>query len=346
MKVVAVLLVTLFLVGSLSGVARVRAGYTQPPGLVGYWNFDQGSGTIAYDSSGYNNQGTIYGASWTSGKVNGALNFDGINNYVDCGNNEILDPTQGATIEAWVNFNQLPSAAKHIMAIAGRSGGGTDLDLQTETDNRFKFYIGPGAPNVAVSNTVVETNKWYHIVGTYQANNNIKIYVNGVLEKTTLISITRNTNPNKFSIGQSCIFPGRFFNGIIDEVKIYNRALSAEEIVAEYTHSHALSPPLLSSSNEVTGEPIEVTGPAGAVPANTTVQLYWDATTGAWDGAKGLLNSTTADASGAYEVWFTVPEATFGTHQVWVKDADGDTASAAFTMSTDNENSPESGATW
>jgi hypothetical protein len=211
-------------------------GYTQPPGLVGYWNLDQGSGTIAYDSSGYNNHGTIYGASWTSGKVNSALNFDGLNDYVDCGNSATLDPIQGATIEAWVNFNQLPSVAKHIMEIASRSGGGTDLDLQTETDNRFKFFIGTGAPNVAISNTVVKTNKWYHIIGTYQANNNIKIYVNGVLEKTTLISITRNTNPNIFSIGQSGYWPGRFFNGTIDEVKIYNRALSAEEIEAEYIY--------------------------------------------------------------------------------------------------------------
>jgi hypothetical protein len=63
-------------------------GYTQPSGLVGYWNFDQGSGAIAYDSSGFNNQGIIYGASWTTGKVNEALNFDGLNDYVDCGNNE------------------------------------------------------------------------------------------------------------------------------------------------------------------------------------------------------------------------------------------------------------------
>ncbi len=217
-------------------------GYAQPQGLVGYWNLDQGSGTIAYDSSGYNNHGTINGASWTNGRMSGALNFDGLNDWVDCGNNEVLDPTQGATIEAWVNFKQLPSTANHIMAIAGRSGGGTDLDLQIETDNKFKFFIGTGAPNVAVSNTIAETNEWYHIVGTYQAKNNIKIYVNGVLEKTTSISITRNTNPNKFCIGQSAIWSGRFFTGTIDEVKIFNRALSAEEVGAEYMHVSVLPP--------------------------------------------------------------------------------------------------------
>ena len=220
-------------------VKATGAGYTQPPGLVGYWNLDQSSGTTAYDSSGYHNNGTVYGASWTSGKVDGALSFNGLNNYVDCGNNETLDPTQGATIEAWVRLSQLPSTAGHIMSIAGRSGVATDLDMQTETDNRFKFFIGPGV--VVVSNTIAETNKWYHIAGTYQANNNTKIYVNGVLEKTTPIGVTRGTNPNKFWIGESGYWSGRFFNGTIDEVKIYNRALSAEEIAAEYI-SASISP--------------------------------------------------------------------------------------------------------
>jgi len=109
--------VSLFPLSIFSGVVD-----SQPQGLVGYWNFDQGSGTTASDSSGYNNHGTIYGASWTSGKVGGALSFDGLDDYVDCGNSETLDPTQEATVEAWVNFNQLPSAANHVMEIAARSG--------------------------------------------------------------------------------------------------------------------------------------------------------------------------------------------------------------------------------
>jgi hypothetical protein len=234
--IVGLILIMLFLVSVFHlGIFSGGVGaYTQPAGLVGYWNFDQGSGTSAFDSSGNNNHGTIYGAVWTSGKVNGALFFDGSNDYVDCGNSETLDPTQAATIEAWVNFDILPSDAGHTMEIASRSGGGTDLDFQVETDNRVKFFVGPGAPNVAVSNTVVEIDKWYHVVGTYQGGNSVKIYVNGALEKTTSISITRNSNPNNFSIGQSLIWPGRFFEGKIDEVKVYNRALSQEEIEAVY----------------------------------------------------------------------------------------------------------------
>ncbi len=204
--------------------------------LVGYWSFDQGSGAVANDSSGYNDNGAIYGASWTSGKVWSALNFDGLDDYVDCGNDARLDPTHGATVEAWVKFNQLPSAAGHIMEIAARSGGGTDLDLQIETDNRFKFFIGPGT--VAVSNTVAEAGRWYHIAGTYEASSYVKIYVDGVLEKTTSTSIIRNTNNNDFCIGQSGYWPGRFLNGTLDEVKIYSRALTDAEVWAEFARSY------------------------------------------------------------------------------------------------------------
>lgn len=209
-------------------------GEAQDQALVGFWNFDDGSGGIAYDSSGHGNNGTVYGAAWGNGKWDGALHFDGDGDYVNCGNDETLDPTEAATIEAWVFLDQLPSTAGHIMEIASRSGSGTDLDLQIETDNRFKFFVGPGAPNVAVSNTVAQANRWYHVAGTYVANKTVSIYINGVLEKTTPISIARNTNVYDFCIGQSCYWPGRFFNGTIDEVKIYSRALTSEEIWAEY----------------------------------------------------------------------------------------------------------------
>jgi hypothetical protein len=302
-SILGIMSLLLLLVSSVLAVNTrlVATGYTQPSGLVGYWNFDQGSGTIAYDSSGYNNHGTIYGASWTSGKVNSALNFDGTNEYVDCGNNETLDPTQGATIEAWVNFNQLPSTAKHIMSIAGRSGYGTDLDLQTETDNKFKFYID--GSKLAVSNTVAETNKWYHIAGTYQANNNIKIYGNGVLEKTTSIGVSRGTNPNNFSIGPSLIFPGRFFNGTIDEVKIFNRALSAEEIVAEYIHV-SISP---SSDVMDVGQSQQFTSTVSGGASPFTYQWYLNSV--AVSGATSASWTFTPATPGSYAVYLNVTDA-------------------------------------
>jgi len=318
---VMLFLVSVFPFSIFSGVVG-----SQALDLVGYWDFDQGSGTTAYDGSGYNNHGTIYGASWTSGKVNGALNFDGLDDYVDCGNSSKLDPIQEATMEAWVNFNKLPSVAGHIMAIAGKSGIARDLDLQTETDNRFKFYIGPGSPNVAISNTVAETNKWYHIAGTYQANDNVKIYVNGVLESTTSISLTRNTTSGGFWIGQSCIWPGRFFNGIIDEVKIYDRALSAEEILAEYTGFHVSILGAPSSDVMDVGQSKLFT--SSVIGGTSPYSYQW------------YLNGT--PVSGATGASWTFTPATPGSYTVYLNVNDAVGASAASNVATTTVNNAPS----
>ncbi len=281
----------------------VFSSYNEPVGLVGYWNFDQGSGNVASDGSGNNNQGTIHGATWTSGKVNGALFFNGIDNYVDCGNSETLDPTKGATIEAWIMFDQLPSDAGHIMEIASRSGGGTDLDLQIETDNRIKFFIGTGAPNVAVSNTMVEIDKWYHVAGTYEANSKVRIYVNSNLESTVQIGIARNANTNSFSIGQSMAWPGRFFNGKIDEVKVYNRALSEEEIESEYI-SVTISP---SSKSMDVGQTQQFTS---SVSGGTSPYSYqWYLNNAVVSGATSETWTFTPQDSGSYTVYVSVHDA-------------------------------------
>jgi len=91
----------------------------------------------------------------------------------------------------------------------------------------------------------------------------------------------------------------------------------------------------------VKGDTIKVTGTG--VSAGTTVQLYWDDVTIAWNGVKGLMNSTTADPAGTFEVWFDVPEATKGTHYLWLKDASGNVASNAFTVNSKVSLSASSG---
>jgi hypothetical protein len=105
----------------------------------------------------------------------------------------------------------------------------------------------------------------------------------------------------------------------------------------------AVAVPVLSAGSGTKGTTIKVTGGIGTVPAGTTVQLYWDTTTGAWNGIKGLLNTTLAKSSGAYEVWFDVPEATHGTHYVWIKTEAGDTNSAPFIVLTKISFSANSG---
>jgi hypothetical protein len=71
-------------------------------GLVGYWSFDEGEGTIAHDYSGNSNDGTIYGATWVDGKVGKALSFDGVDDYVRVNDSSNFDITDAITIEAWI----------------------------------------------------------------------------------------------------------------------------------------------------------------------------------------------------------------------------------------------------
>jgi outer membrane protein assembly factor BamB len=199
-------------------------GYTQPPGLVGYWKLDEGSGTTAYDSSGYNNHGIIYGASWTSGKVNSALSFDGVDDYVDCGTDPSLMPTTAITLETWFKASDVNTYATIVSTFYYE---GYFLRINPNAGIEF-------APGICYSPPgTIQPGVWYHVVGTFDGTS--KIYVNGKLVSSQGAGYLAYTGQS-LRIGNNPT-TGFWFNGIIDEVKIYNRALSAEEIWAEYTRT-------------------------------------------------------------------------------------------------------------
>jgi hypothetical protein len=163
------------------------------------------------------------------GKVAQAFSLDGLGRYAQFPNDPAQDPTAEATVDAWVFFNQTPSAAGHIMSIVAKSDFGRDLDLQAEQDNLFHFYVASGGLNVA-STTVIQSGRWYHVAATYKANTELKMYVNGVLENTRAITVAREANGKPLGIGESLFFRGRFFKGLIDEAHMFNRSLSAAEV--------------------------------------------------------------------------------------------------------------------
>jgi hypothetical protein len=143
-----------------------------------------------------------------------------------------------ATLSAWAYFDELPSHAKRIFSIVGKSGSGRDLDLQAETDDRFHFYVGTGGPNTVVSTTKVQTGVWYRIDATYRAANTVDIYVNGAHEASTAIGAKREPNTGAIVVGANEVFANRFFHGRLDEVALFDRALTAAEISAK---AHPLS---------------------------------------------------------------------------------------------------------
>jgi hypothetical protein len=229
-------------------------------GMVSYWKFDEGSGSTAFDSIG-GNHGTIHGATWVTGKVKNALSFDGVNDYIEVSDSPSLDIANAITIEAWVYINRFPIAEPwynmqvlqkdgtryehaYAMPILGELGyyHGWRQRPGLERPRRFGLELtldgkwsGEMIEGSMWSNTPLEVRTWYHLVATFDGNQ-VKLYLNGQLDATYTISGTIETNDNPVRIGnwRRGGADYDFFNGIIDEVAIYNRALTAEEIRQHY----------------------------------------------------------------------------------------------------------------
>ncbi len=209
-------------------------------GLVGCWHFDEGSGTTAYDSSGSNNHGTLYnGPTWVDGKFGKALGFDGVNDYVRVSRN-IQDDF---TVQLWLktSVNSLTNThAYHGNGIVWSdvAGAANDMIPMAYLNNKLAFGTGnsSGTYHTLFSNSTLNTGNWIHLAVTrVKSTGEKKVYVNGVLENTqTSVTVSLNAN-SIIDIGGNTL-DSRYFNGIIDEVHFYNRALSASEILDLYNY--------------------------------------------------------------------------------------------------------------
>ena len=196
-----------------------------------YWKFDEGEGSIAYDSMD-NNHGTIYGATWTTGQINGALSFDGMDDYVDMADTVKSYLETDYTILAWIKTNTVSS--NNAIAAYRHTVDVYPLIFQLSQNNAdIYFTVRDNSLNTAqaVYPDVFTTNTWYHVAGVRKSDI-VNIYVNiigGIEDTATLGAI----NSNNLKIGALQFGgnpPSNYFDGTIDEVRIYNRALSTEEI--------------------------------------------------------------------------------------------------------------------
>jgi hypothetical protein len=211
-------------------------------GLVGSWSFDEDAGTTVYDSSGNGNNGTLMnGTAWSTGKYGSALTFNGVDSYVEMPNSSILN-NANFTIEAWIylaadveNNTQARIVSKQQTTrkscsfdIFGKGYGGS-------TANQLLLSIGTGTTWINfLSTTHLSNQTWYHVAGTHEGTTS-KIYIDGHLDKNGTTSTQITDNAGVLTIGCQKMTEGftdaaYFFNGTIDEVRIYNRALSQEEI--------------------------------------------------------------------------------------------------------------------
>ncbi|MGD8787010.1 MAG: hypothetical protein PVJ60_06270, partial [Phycisphaerales bacterium] len=211
------------------GLAMTNTAIAQDPDLVGHWKLDDGSGTVAVDSSGNGNDGTLQGdPQWVTGQIDGALEFDGNGDYVDCGNDSIFDITEEITLAVWVNANDLNNGEHNCWLGKGDNA----YAIKHQSGNNLEFFIYDGDWHSTNYTTNIESlnGEWHHMAGTYDGNA-LKFYLDGVLSVTTTYASSIGTATHNVYLGENSQQTGRYFDGILDDARIYSRVLTQEEIM-------------------------------------------------------------------------------------------------------------------
>jgi len=243
----------------LSGHTTITMEMSESSGSTGWWKLDETSGTNAGDSSGNGNDGTLInmsGNEWTTGQIDGALEFDGNNDCVGCGD---LRPITAYTAAAWIKADNLAGSGDlntygfTIMASA-HSGQGYPLWLTVGKGGATEVTLRAFESSTTghtTTNANLNTVDWFYIVATAIKGSTAKVYVNSV-EKLSFTAGTTNWT-DIFTIGDLRPYRLICFDGTIDDVRIYNRALNADEITALY------------NGEEIGGSGAPVSGGAGYI---------------------------------------------------------------------------------
>jgi hypothetical protein len=220
------------------GIFLILPPSTANAGLVAAYSFNEGTGTTVADASGNGNTGTIVGAAWTTaGKYGTALSFNGISSYIDLGNPASLKLTGSMTLSAWVMATGNPPDDGQIISKADNFSGWQLKSSPDTGPHTFGVSISPNGTSWVqrYSATTRSLSTWYHVAGVYDAAARVlNIYVNGVLDSGVLAGTVPASQFNAASnvnIGRRT--GGFYFKGTIDEVRVYNVALTQAQIQAD-----------------------------------------------------------------------------------------------------------------
>jgi hypothetical protein len=198
------------------------------PGIIGHWKLNDGTGTVAVDSSGNGNDGTLMGdPQWVQGKMGGALDFDGVGDYVNCGNAAILGDMDEITVAGWLTIRSTPTAWASVVAKGENAWRLSANNTATSFHFGITWYQNP---NYSVNGaTAIGFNEWHHVAGTFDGTT-LRIYLDGVLDGSVATTLTIGTAATNMLISENPEATNRYWNGLIDDVRVYNRALTQAEI--------------------------------------------------------------------------------------------------------------------
>ncbi len=258
----------------------VNTGTTLSKGLIGWWKMDESSwnGTAGevIDSSGYNNHGTsVSSPTIVTGRFGNAGDFNGSSSYITVADNSILEPAYGLSLSVWLKREGGVGTRQIFLGKGdGQTNATSQYWMELNTSNQLVFYTSTsssGGSFAATDKTITDTTQWHHVVMTWDGTT-AKIFLDG--QQSSVTSGRTGTLVNTtyaYGIGKLGAFTGLHFNGLLDDSRIYDRALNADEI----TIMNAMGPDPIAYWKLDEG--------AGTNAANSIV-----------GGASGTLGSSTA----------------------------------------------------
>ena len=276
-----------------SGITYLTKGFS--PGLVGLWSFEKREDQdIAYDSSGNNNNGTLYnfsGTYWVDDQWGGqALSFDGEDDYVSVDDDPTLDITSKLTIEAWIVADVISTYKSIVVKGDAYTEGKINYGLQIQAEGslgtlRFFVYDG-GYKYVDSTSQVPADGQWHHIAVTVDTTTDeVKFYIDGALAGTPAFTANLPVSTSTLEIGRhrhATEGAYQYFDGKIDEVRIYDRALSEGTIINHAAGNYGFN-----------GLLAPYVAPPKAFKAGRSIPLKWQYT----DNFGAEVESSAADPS-------------------------------------------------
>ena len=308
-------------------------------GLVAAFGFEEGSGTTASDASGRGNHGVASGAAWTAtGRHGGALSFDGVDDWLTVADSSSLDLSTAMTLEAWVNPDAISrpwqtlfmkqGAGTFAYAVYATGGGTPQVNAWwTESHNQYVGSLTQGS--------------WTH-VAVASDGTTMRVYLNGVQVAATPVAGALPNTSGPLRIAGNSVWDEEFFDGTIDDVRVYSRALSQAEIVgdSETPVSGGSGPP----PGDTTPPNLSLAAPAGGSSVSGTLNV--DATASDDVGVQSVQfkldgqDLGTLDTAAPYRVLWDTRSTTNGTHQLTAvaRDAAGNIGTAtAVSVTVQND---------
>jgi hypothetical protein len=198
---------------------------------MAYWNLDEGAGTVVRDRSGNGNHGTVHGATWTQGRYKGALEFNGVDNYVEVPASESLAIEGHVTIAAWIRWLNAGDVWLCIMANGQQNGPWENYGMFVNRDSRFVYFtlsLDGGHVVQQTPNNMTEPDQWQHVCASWDGAA-ARVYVDGEmrLEQAQAGSLVPPRLPLRIGhrTGSS-----HYYHGMIDDVAVFDHALTEQEV--------------------------------------------------------------------------------------------------------------------